>query len=111
MKFWWVVVDLTEKWKTFLTWVSGADGGDWKSSPIVSNGSKTTCTVANQQMQLFFTFCLDVFVSSFVCLFLHLRPSASGQKEDFAGCRVAGVRGVHFGNDTLSFSCFLERHT
>lgn len=42
-----MVVDPIEKWKLFLTWVSGVDGGDSKSSPIVSNGSKTTCTVAN----------------------------------------------------------------
>lgn len=79
-----MVVDLIEKWKIFLTWVSGVDGGDRKSSPVVSNGPKTTCTVANQQMLPLFTFlfgCASSCVA--VCLFLHVRGAGGRANRGF----------------------------
>lgn len=35
----------------------------------------------------------------------------AGKKRIFAKSRVTGGGGVHFGNETLSFSCVVERHT
>lgn len=37
--------------------------------------------------------------------------SRAGKKRIFAKSRVTGGGGVHFGNETLSFSCVVGRHT
>lgn len=47
-----------------------------------------------------------------MCLFLHVRSVGErGKEKIFAKSRVTGGGGVHFGNETLSFSCVVERHT